>query len=136
MVAAVAIPCSFSARRSSNDASARQTLRNIASAQDSFARGPGRGNYANRLEDLRDWLDDSVIHAQRTPKNGYLLGELKTTPKTALAPATFSIDTFPAQTRGISRSGNSSFFIDQTADLRSSGISDERATVSSRKTGD
>lgn len=120
MVAAVAIPCTFSARRSANEASAQQTMRNIATAQNSFAEGPGRGNYATRLEDLSGWLDPTVINSRQTPKSGYLLGELKTTAKTASAPATFSIDIFPAQPEGIGRTGNRSFFVDQSGEIGNS----------------
>lgn len=135
MVAAIAIPCLTSARKAANEASAQQTIRNVGMAQKAYAEGPGKGNYASRLEDLADWLDPTVINSRKQPKSGYLFGEMRTTPKTATMPACFSIDIFPAQPRGIGRTGDRSFFIDETYEIRyAEGTA--RATTASPKIGE
>jgi prepilin-type N-terminal cleavage/methylation domain-containing protein len=49
IIAAIAVPNLMAARRSANDASAQQTLRNINSANATYESGVGRGNFANTL---------------------------------------------------------------------------------------
>lgn len=138
-VAAIAVPNLLAARRSANMASAQQMLRNISSAQAVYESGAGKGNYAASLKDLGGsdgLLDATIVNAQTTPKNGYLLGEMKVTPPNGNEPAHFSITAFPAVKEGASRTGGDSYFVDDTGVIRHSGDPAKPATADSPAVGD
>lgn len=126
LIAAISIPNLISARRSANQVSAVRTLRQIAVAQIVFQQESGNGNFASELSQLRShergagYLEDSIVQSQNIPKNGYLLGPVKTTPATSAAAATFSITIYPAGQTGSLRAGNDCFFIDETGIVRHS----------------
>jgi prepilin-type N-terminal cleavage/methylation domain-containing protein len=80
IIAAIAVPNLMAARRSANDASAQQTLRNINSANATYESGVGRGNFANTLAALGGtgttdfgMIDSTVVNATQTPKSGFIL---------------------------------------------------------------
>lgn len=124
----------YSFRTTEQDSSAQQTLRNINSAQAVYESGIGGGNYASNLALLGGGtsntevglIDSTVVNAQTTPKSGYLLGELKTVPRTATSPARYSITAFP-----VGETGKDCYYIDETGIIRHSGRPDVPATATS-----
>lgn len=116
-----------------NDSAPQQTLRNINSAQAVYQSGIGNGNYAPRLADLGSssstevgLIDSTIVNAQTTAKSGYLLGEMKTVPRTATSPARYSITAFP-----VGGTGDDRYYIDETGIIRHSGRPDVPATAAS-----
>ncbi len=138
LVAAIAVPNLLAARRSANNASAQQMLRNINSAQAVYESGIGKGNYTASLKDLGGsdgFLDATVVNAQTTPRSGYLLGEMKVTPATGTEPAKYSITAFPAVKEGSGRTGGDCYFVDETGVIRHSGDPTKPATAESAPVG-
>jgi type IV pilus assembly protein PilA len=125
------------------DATPQQTLRNIHSAQAVYESGIGNGNYTSNLAVLGGGsntnevglIDSTVVNAQTTPKGGYLLGEMKTVPRTATTPPRYSITIFPAIAKGKNRTGNDCYFVDETGIIRHSGRPDVPATAMSPPIG-
>lgn len=113
-----------------------QMLRNINSAQAVYESGIGGGNYASNLavlggdmppkENEVGLLESTTVNAQTRPKSGYLLGKLKTVPRTATSPARYSITAFP-----VGETGKDCYYIDETGIIRHSGRPDVPATASS-----
>jgi hypothetical protein len=96
-------------------------------------------------------IDESVARAQETPKSGYVLSEIVVSPQTrnseakysvSIRPATrnpeakYSVSIRPATRKGIARTGNDCFFMDETGVIRHSGKPDVDATASSPAVGD
>ncbi len=114
--------------------STSQMLQNIHSAQAVYESGIGNGNYASNLAVLGGGtastevglIDSTIVNAQTTAKSGYLLGELKTVPRTATSPARYSITAFP-----VGGTGKDCYYIDETGIIRHSGRPDVPATPSS-----
>ncbi len=138
VIAAIAVPNLLSARRSANTASAQQTLRILHSAQIVYQTSSGQGNFTDRLQDLADleMIDESVARAQETPKSGYVLSEIVVSPQTRNSEAKYSVSIRPATRKGTARTGNDSFFMDETGVIRHSGKPDVDATASSPAVGD
>jgi len=142
IIAAIAVPNLMAARRSANDASAQQTLRNIHSANATYESGIGRGNFASALSLLGGsgtnevgMLDDTVVNATQTPKSGFRLQNYSATPKSSTAAALYSVQNVPSQSTGIARTGNRSFFINETGVIRSSDASNQVADSTSSPIG-
>ncbi len=133
----------YSFRLTEQDSIPQQTLRNIHSAQAVYESGIGNGNYASNLALLGGGasstevglIDSTIVNAQTTAKSGYLLGELKTVPRTATSPARYSITMHPAVSTGMGRTGRDCFYIDETGIMRHSGRPDVPATASSPPVG-
>jgi len=143
IIAAIAVPNLLAARRSANDASAQQTLRNIHSANATYESGIGRGNFASTLSLLGGgananevgMIDDTVVNATATPKSGFSLQSYGATPKSATQAALFSVRNHPAQDTGIARTGNRSFFINETGVIRTSNAPNVQAGSTSDPIG-
>ena len=142
IIAAIAVPNLLAARRSANDASAQQTLRNIHSANATYESGIGRGNFASPISLLGGsgtnevgMLDETVINATATPKSGFSLQGYSATPKSSTSAALYSVRNVPSQSTGISRTGNRSFFINETGVVRSSDASNQVANSTSSPIG-
>lgn len=122
LIAAIAIPNLLAARRAANTASAIQTLRTIHSAQITYQAAEGKGNFATNLSDLAQagYIDNSIAQAQSTPKNGYRLSEIITTPATTKAAATYWLTSSPIVTEGATRTGNDCLYLDETGIIRHS----------------
>ncbi|MBX7218621.1 MAG: sterol desaturase family protein [Blastocatellia bacterium] len=133
MLAAIAVPCVVSARYSANTAAAQQTLRNLHTAETSFALTLGRGSYTADLTKLGGTdrnnlglLDQSVVQAQRVPKNGYLLSPIRTVTLVSdnqnkmFRPAAYSLRNMPVASSGLTRTGNDGFFLDESGVIRHS----------------
>lgn len=142
IIAAIAVPNLLAARRSANDASAQQTLRNIHSANATYESGIGRGNFASSLALLGGsgtnevgMLDDTVVNATTTPKSGFSLNSYGMTPKSSTAAALYTVRNQPSQSTGISRTGNRSFFINETGVIRASDASNQLANSESSPLG-
>lgn len=122
LIAAIAIPNLLAARRAANTASAIQTLRTIHSAQITYQAAEGKGNFATNLSDLAQagYIDNSIAQAQSTPKNGYRLSEIITTPATMKAAATYWLTSSPIVTEGATRTGNDCLYLDETGIIRHS----------------
>lgn len=143
IIAAIAVPNLLAARRSANDASAQQTLRNINSAQAVYESGIGGGNYTNNLGLLGGGsnssevglIDSTVVNSTTTAKSGYTLTDLGTQPKSNTSAASYSLRCNPATRTGLGRTGNNSFFIDSTGVVRASLNSNNNADVNSAPIG-
>ncbi len=148
IIAAIAIPNLLASRRSANGASAQQTLRNVNTAQVTYALGQGKGNYATQSSILGSqggsqtaagFIDDTVVQAcaqggGSTPKSGYVWNLATQTAGNAQV-ATYSSQNNPANSTGIGRTGNDSFFIDDSGVLRRSGAPNVPATSASEPIG-
>ncbi len=127
--AAIAVPNLLAARRSANQASAVQTLRNIHSAQSVYESGIGMGQYAASLKELEkvQLLQSNVIQLDRVPRQGYRIVRFEAIPRTSTQAAHYFVVIAPVQDTGIGRSGNFSFYIDDSGVLRQSRNSNELA---------
>jgi type IV pilus assembly protein PilA len=142
IIAAIAVPNLLAARRSANDASAQQTLRNINSAQAVYESGIGTGNYTNNLALLGGGtattevglIDSTVVNATTTPKSGFVITSLGVVAKSNTNAATFSLLNNPTARTGVSRTGGRSFFTDESGVIRFSGP-DTNATATSSPIG-
>lgn len=132
-IASIAVPNLLAARRSANEASAQQSLRNIRNAQFRYRETIGHGEYARSLRELGQarLIDDSVANMEHTPKSGYLVVKFETRPATSTTEATFSVVVSPAQRVGLSRSGSRSFYTDDSEIIRHSQSPSEDATANS-----
>ncbi len=142
IIAAIAVPNLMAARRSANDASAQQTLRNINSANATYESGVGRGNFATALADLGGtgttdfgMIDSTVVNATQTPKSGFILQGYGATLKSSTTASTYSVRNHPSQSTGIARTGNRSFFINETGVIRTSNQPNVNADSASEPIG-
>jgi type IV pilus assembly protein PilA len=118
IIAAIAIPNLLESRKASNEASAIQTLRSIASAQIIFRdrdyNKNGRSDYADGSSNLQGLLPAAVVNGGAKPYNGYQFGLLGTGEgidtnfewAAICAPESFG------------RSGDRSFFTDESGVIR------------------
>jgi type II secretory pathway pseudopilin PulG len=139
LIAAISVPNLLAARRAANTASAMVTLRSIHAAQEVYASGVGKGNYARTLKELGTdadgLLDSTILNSQITPKSGYLLGEMKVTPANGDEPAHYSITASPVVKEGAARTGNDNLFVDETGIIRHSDDPVRPATADSPPIG-
>jgi type IV pilus assembly protein PilA len=142
IIAAIAVPNLMAARRSANDASAQQTLRNINSANATYESGVGRGNFANTLAALGGtgstdfgMIDSTVVDATQTPKSGFILQAYGATVRSSTTASTYSVRNHPSQSTGIARTGNRSFFINETGVIRTSNAPNVNADSASDPIG-
>ena len=138
IIAAIAIPNLLAARRSANGASAQQTLRNVNTAEVSYSLGIGKGNYTDSMATLGGsasssvgFLDNTVTNATAVAKSGYFLRNLGTVAATASSASSYSIQNNPANSSGITRTGNDAFFIDDSGVLRHTAAPDTTADSNS-----
>lgn len=127
IISAISVANLVSSRRAANGASAVQSMRVIASSQASYQAGVGNGEFALPSSLLnQQYIDQSVASAclptpttNQTPKSGYIF-VFNTTESNASSDtlASFSVSARPIVVNGIVRSGNRSFFVDQTGVLR------------------
>ena len=143
IIAAIAVPNLLASRRSANQASAIKLLRNFHSAEVVYEESIGSGDFTANIQLLGGGsnttevgvIDSTVVAATSTPKNGYLLSNLGTTPKAPGQTAQYSVQCAPSAPTGIGRTGDDSFFIDDTGVLRHSLRSNVPATVTSSPLG-
>ncbi|MBX7220608.1 MAG: type II secretion system GspH family protein [Blastocatellia bacterium] len=115
--------------RSANGASAMHLLRNLHTAQTDYALGKGKGNFTKDIDALKplffpsSGIENSVVYAQPASffRKNYAFGPIKVTPATSTSPARFSCIARPVNTKGRKRTGNDTFFIDETGIIRHSG---------------
>lgn len=127
IIAAISVGNLISSRRAANAASAIQTIRVITSSEVSYQVGVGNGEYA--LPDAllkEEYIDQSVASAclptpttNQTPKSGYIF-VFNTIPANPASNtlAGFSVSGRPLLGNGFARSGDKSFFVDQTGLIR------------------
>ncbi len=104
-------PSVVSPRRSANEDFARTSLRAIHAAQMRHA-GNHNGMFADDLAALD--LDPAIREMETKEKNGYRLGKITVTAADGVHPARFSITAEPVRPRGILRTGNEFYFLDET----------------------
>lgn len=129
IIAAIAIPNLLAARRSANTASAIQTLRNLHSANVVYQTSLGRGNFAPQVSFLggtdsttAGFLDNTITQSDGgTPKSGYNLTGYNPTNATTTAAPAYSVRNVPSNTSGITRTGNDSFFVNDTGVITHTG---------------
>lgn len=129
-VAAIAVPNLLASRRAANGASAVETMRLIHSVEASYQAGIGNGRFGTAADIFReDFIDPVVADALGVPamtsrggqvcpgtgkpKNGYLF-TLQVTAKGRKFQAT----ALPVSTDGVARTGDRSFFVDDTGVIR------------------
>ena len=117
IIAAIAIPNLLESRKASNEASAIQTMRSIASAQvlyrDRDYNKNGRNDYADGSNDLLGLLPGAVV-SNGKPYNGYQFGLLGTSEG---VDTNFEWAAICAPER-FGKSGDRSFFTDETGVIR------------------
>lgn len=138
IIAAIAIPNLLAARRSANTASAIQTLRNLHSANVVYQTSIGKGNFSDTVANLggtdstqAGFLDNTITQAAAgTAKSGYLLNYASTAAMMGTAP-TYTCDNTPITRTTITRTGNDSFFVNETGVITHSGDPNANATSTS-----
>jgi len=110
--------------RRANEQGVREVLRAIYEAQMEYARGAGKGNYSDSLPTLAKRADGSrnfgeeVELMTRLPYRGYVLGPIVLRPAEGDRPASFHVTAFPAVRTGPDRTGDQTFYLDETGTLR------------------
>lgn len=130
-IASIVIPMLLSQRREENRKQAQQILHNLYKTQKAYQRTLGEGNFSNKLmvlSEVRDRINQISDLDTGGPHDefcysGYIITDLKATPRTSTSEATFSAVMFPAIQTGLARTGNDCFYIDQTGVIRHSGSS-------------
>ncbi len=113
---------------------APNALREIETAQMVYRHTPlGQGNYAKSLLDLRqkDLLTPEVANLETTPHNGFKVENLETSEKSGNKEARYSLNLIPVNDDGTPRSGDYSYFLDESGIIRRSEKTDELANASS-----
>lgn len=152
IIAAIAVPNLLASRRSANGASAVESMRVIFSAQATYQAGVGSGNFGQPLDLFKQELIDTVLHdacstqgVQRgpggknipgtggpftgvRPKSGYWF-IIDNTLAGAGAVSTFAAACQPSGTTGVARTGDRSFFVDESGVIRASSSPDVVATL-------
>lgn len=115
--------------RRDNEYAARNTLREILEAQRAYFAGAGKGNYSDNLKaiarkaDESRFFDEEVENMLETPKNGYVLTAI------TLRSGGFYIVAKPVVRVGADRTGNRSFYLDETGKIRASKTAGTDATA-------
>jgi len=115
---------SAASERQANEEGVHEVLRTIYEAQMEYARGAGQGNYSDSLPTLAKRADGSRAFGEevelmtRLPYRGYVLGAIVLRPAEGGKPAGFSLTAFPAVRTGPDRTGDQTFYLDETGVLR------------------
>lgn len=119
IIAAIAIPNLLASRRSSNEAAAISTIRQIISGQATYASSYGNGNYAGQSGGTQSCyvlasvnIMDSRFLATFTSGEAWVGGYKFSTgayPRTATQPSNFGIYAEPTQTTGVTATGARKF---------------------------
>ncbi|MCS7078667.1 MAG: hypothetical protein NZ585_01265 [Chloracidobacterium sp.] len=110
--------------RRANEQAVCDVLRAIYEAQMAYARGPGQGSYSDSLPTLAKRADggrafeEEVELMHRLPYKGYILGPIVLRPAGGGKPAGFSVTAFPAVRTGPDRTGDYTYYLDETGKLR------------------
>ncbi len=127
--------------RLANEQAVRDVLRAIYEAQMAYARGAGKGAYTDSLATLAVKPDGSRAFAEdvelmtRLPYRGYILGPIKLRPAGGETSAGFSVRAFPAVRTGPDRTGNQTYYLDETGTLRCRGAGSPDADADSPPCG-
>lgn len=115
--------------RRDNEYAARNTLREILEAQRAYFSGAGKGNYSDSLKaiarkaDESRFFDEEVENMLETPKSGYVLTAI------TLRSGGFYVVAKPVVRVGADRTGNRSFYLDETGKIRASKSGGTDATA-------
>lgn len=141
IISSIAVANLLSSRRAANAASAIQSMRVITSSQASYQAGVGNGDYALPSSLLNEqYIDQSVASAclptpttSQTPKSGYVF-IFNTTQRDVSNDtlASFSVSARPIVVNNLMRSGDRSFFVDQTGVIKFSTDTSNFADFSSQ----
>lgn len=106
------------------------TLRQINSAQAVYEAGIGRGNYAQSLAELGQlqMLQPDVLGLETKPQGGFKAANLQVVTKSTTSAAQYSLNLLPVKDDGSPRSGDYSYFVDESGIIRRSAKTDELAT--------
>ena len=137
IIAAIAIPNLLASRRSANGASATQTMRLFHSGESTYQAGIGNGSYGAIADLTTQSLLDTVVGAATTasgaggvPKSGFVFG-LNFVAPAAATQSTFTATGTPSATAGANRTGDRTFFVDETGVIRASSTATVTANVTS-----
>jgi type IV pilus assembly protein PilA len=151
ILSAIAVVSLNSSRRAANGASAINSLRVFSKAEATYAMGVGNRRYGE-AQDLfyEDLIDEGLGRAcnplvtglskggaralPAQPKSGFVFF-INVVPPTDNEPAKYTILGRPIYDTGLTRTGDHTFFMDQTGVIRASDSSTEQATVTSRPIG-
>jgi len=141
IIAAIAVPNLLASRRSANGASAVEAMRLFHSTQATYQAGVGNGNFGSPTDlDNQDLIDEVLVAATAsgapggTAKSGYVFG-ITTTSASAGNLADFSVQSAPASTTGVNRSGDRTFYVDATGVIRASSTASDQADSASSPIG-
>ncbi|MBL8150621.1 MAG: prepilin-type N-terminal cleavage/methylation domain-containing protein [Blastocatellia bacterium] len=149
ILVAIAVPVLSSSRRAANGASALESLRVITAAQSSYQAGIGNQNYGNPDDLYKNEFIDAALAGACSPdvtsttisnlpppimstigKSGYRFIFQVSDP--SLTEKIYNVTAVPVQTTGVNRSGDRTFFLDQTGVIRVSQTADQMADVASQ----
>lgn len=110
-----------------------KVLQKINAAQAVFESGAGQGNYAKSLLDLEraKLLPPEILDLENKPVGGFKATQLETTLKSSTSPARYSLTLIPVKADGSSRTGDYSYFIDESGVVRRSAQTDQTADQNS-----
>ena len=135
-------------RRAANGASAIQSMRVLSQCQAGYSAGVGNQNYADSQELFNeDFIENGLARAciptptgtskggspalGRDPKSGFVFNFNRTL-ATSTDSSKFDITGTPAVTSGSARTGDRTFFVDQTSVIRTSSLPTDLADSSSK----
>lgn len=146
ILASLSILYIFSARRNANNTSALSALRTIHQCQASYSAGVGNGTFgsANELF-VEEYVDSAVAAAcnplPTSPSKGGLAAPTATRPKSGFVftitpvnqtnESTYTATGQPLVKTGTGKSGDKTFFVDQTGVLRASTLATDDADANS-----
>ncbi len=149
IIAAIAVPNLLASRRSANGASAVQTLRNLFSAQETYKTGVGNSNYGNPQDLFNECIIDiglaracnptptgtskcNLTALSGSPKAGFIFNFTTIAADTVNnTPSSYTVLARPIVDNGIGRTGNQTFFVDETGVLRNTSTANVAATSTS-----
>ncbi len=113
------------------DQQAQRLLREINMAQAIYESGVGRGDYADSLAKLgKEGLLGDASKLEDTPVEGFKAIKFETMNRSSTSVAGFLIVIAPVDSKGFPRSGEYSYFLDQTGVIRRSIKTDDLANAS------
>jgi type IV pilus assembly protein PilA len=133
IIAAIAVPNLLASRRSANGASAVEAVRLFHSTEVTYQAGVGNGSFGSATDLFQQDFIDGVLAAASgvsgtsisgdqtappaAPKSGYNYG-LSFITATGTTLSRFTATAAPAVSSGINRTGDRSFFVDETGVIR------------------
>lgn len=127
VVLAMTVPNALAARRAANQEAALQAIINIGSSQSAYRSGLGAGNFANSLEELdagKKLAPATLLLRNRGQMHGYELVKFEVIPGSRNVMPRFQAIIAPVRKIGIWRTGDLSYFVNESGVVRQSKAAD------------